>query len=254
MVKIIQLNIISINTKLYITFVKWLSKENETMVFSQGALRITVGLLGFLLPVTLVLYTMVYGNCEPDVLASISDYFHAKGRSLFVGILSAVSLTFFVFKGYNVIDEVFGKIACISCIGIIAFPTKICQPTLCHITSSTDALKSTLHFTSAGIFFGCLVVFSLFLFPLSYKGIEQQHRTKRMKWRNFIYKFSGIIIIVAMFLIFTFSKLVSKEIHDDYIQYNPVFWLETVMLFAFAISWLTKSQHVWPDELKKDPC
>jgi len=76
---------------------------------------------------------MKFGNCEPDVLPSISDYFHSKGRDIFVGILSAVCLAFLVYQGYDKRDIVFSKIACVSCFCIISFPTMIDCKRDCHI-------------------------------------------------------------------------------------------------------------------------
>lgn len=227
--------------------IKWFKKENESKVFSDTALRITVGLLGILLPLSLVFYMKIRGDCNPDILPSISDYFHSPGRDVFIGVLSAVCLAFFVFKGYETIDEFFGKIACISCMGIMLFPTNVCKQTGCHLNIADDTLMNVLHFTSAGIFFGCLVVFSLFLFPLSYKEVEPHDMTKRMKNRKRIYMSCGIIMISCMVAIVVFSNL-PDYLHNKFIQYNPTFWMETVMLSAFSFSWFTKSQYWWPDE------
>ncbi len=235
------------DTKITERAVRWFKKENDDRVFSQKALRLTVGLLGLLLPIALVVYMMIRGDCEPDILPSISDYFHSKGHDVFIGVLSAVTLAFFVFRGYQVIDEVVGKIACFASIGVMSFPTEICQPNGCHLPESTSELFNALHYTSAAIFFLCLAVFSLFLFPLSYKDRAPLEMTTRMKWRKRIYISCGVLILGSMVVILVFSRLPGK-LHDVYVPLNPVFWLEVIMLLAFSISWLTKSHFLWADE------
>jgi len=257
---------------------KWIGDGNR--VFSEGALRITVGLLGVLLPVSLLVYSKLIGECN-QVLPSISDYFHSGANDIFVGILSAVCLSFLVFHGYDWKDFLLGKIAFISCLGIIIFPTNVKHHRSCHNCIHIDRISQVkkeevaikaqsdlgilselsycpiverageLHYGSAIIFFSCLVIFSLVLFPLSYEGVKWVNLTRNRRIRKSIYIFCGLGIFGCMIAIFFISR--NCESHEYLSEKNYVFWLETVMLSLFALSWLTKSRMFWKDEEENPP-
>ena len=252
----------------------WL--EGGSRVFSEGALRIVVGLLGVILPLWLIIYTKILADCN-EILPSISDYFHSGANDIFVGILSAVCLSFLVFHGYDWKDLIVGKIAFVACLGIIIFPTNVSHIRTCHnciyvdgtsgekveelsfATENKDAILAQLpycpiedqegiwHYISAIIFFGCLVIFSLLLFPLSYKGVKWKDLPLKRRIRKGIYIGCGLGILGCMIAIFIISR--NCDSHTALSQDNYVFWLETAMLSLFALSWLTKSRMFWKDEV-----
>jgi hypothetical protein len=59
-----------------------------------------------------------------------------------------------------------------------------------------------------------------------------------------VYLVCGILIILSIILIAVVMFLpAAANIH----RINPVFWLETIALFAFGISWLVKGEVVLKD-------
>jgi hypothetical protein len=85
-----------------------------------------------------------------------------------------------------------------------------------------------------------LACISLFLFTKS-KG----RKTKQKIIRNRIYRIAGIIILVSISLIAVYH-------FGDYGTTNtnlkPIFWLETIALFAFGSSWLIKGEIILKDK------
>jgi len=93
----------------------------------------------------------------------------------------------------------------------------------------------------------CLVVFSLYLFPLSYKDKKWKELSLRNKTRKSIYISCGLGIFFSMLILYAYSNS-SQATQIRYDSINPVFWMEVIMLFLFGISWFTKSQIIFADE------
>lgn len=223
-------------------------KENNAspQLISYQTLRKAIGILGILLPIILVVGSVVCGGCE-EIQSSISSYYHTNMRNIFVGIICAIALFLFAYKGYDKTDNLAGDLACIFALGVAFFPTSVTEPlTQCMTDSSGTKIISNIHFISAALFFIVLAYFSIFLFT---KG--SKNPTKRKLKRNILYKVCGYIILASILLIALYS-LVFKEMFPKLQNYDPVFLLETLALWAFGTSWLTKGEAIFNDlEIKK---
>lgn len=219
--------------------------NDNPQLISYKLLRQLIGLLGIILPVLLVVGAFYYGNCE-IVQSSISDYYHTKMRNILVGVLCAVAFFMFTYKGYDIRDSIAGNLACIFAIGVAFFPTGVDTLSECaeQCIIYEDWIK-TVHFTFAGLFFATLIYFSLFLFTESKTPKHELEAPKRK--RNIIFKTCAYVMIACVVLIalyFFFLKEKYPELH----HLDPVFWLESIALWAFGISWLTKGQFILKDK------
>ncbi len=227
-----------------------INSTQDPRLISYSYLRKAVGFLGFALPIVLVLGATVVGNCTvnscEEIQSSISDYYHTRMRDVFVGTLCAIALFLFTYKGYDRRDNIAGTLACFFALGIAVFPTAIEIPTpTCNIPSViTNPMVSNLHFTFATLFFLVLTYFSLFLFTET-KEIDTQ--TQQKKTRNRIYKICGYIMLACIVLIAVYFFLLEK-IYPNLAKYDPIFWLETIALWAFATSWLVKGELILKDK------
>jgi hypothetical protein len=224
----------------------------DPRLISYLYLRKSVGLLGFALPIVLILGSIFLGNCN-EIQSSISDYYHTKMRDVFVGIICAIALFLFSYKGYvdDKRDNIAGTLASFFALGVAIFPTSpdkivpLCDVPSCNIPAViTNPFISHLHFVFATSFFLVLTYFSLFLFTKT-KNIKTQ--TKQKKMRNSIYKICGYIMLACIALIAIYFFLLEKS-YPSLSKYDPVFWLETIALWAFAISWLIKGELLLKDE------
>ena len=89
--------------------------------------------------------------------------------------------------------------------------------------------------------FLALAYFSLFLFT---KVKKDGSMTREKARRNKLYVTCGVVILGCIALI-PLYHLLPEENFLATIQ--PVFWLESLALWAFGVSWLTKGEMLWKD-------
>ena len=184
-------------------------------------LRATIGWLGMLLPWIVVILI----GYIPD---SISATWYTNACTVFMIILGSASFLLISYKGYERIDDILLTCSGISGLGICLFP---CAITYGHAKVGTflidEQISNTIHLVFAVTFFVLLAYNSVFLFT---KGTGEM--TKNKKIRNIIFRICGIGM-VASFLILL-------------IPIPNVTWItETVALFFFGISFLTKA-NIYP--------
>ncbi len=68
--------------------------------------------------------------------------------------------------------------------------------------------------------------------------------------RNRVYRICGFtmlgcILLIALYLLFL------EDSFPNLTKFDVVFWLESVSLWAFGISWLTKGEILWKDVKNK---
>ncbi len=224
-------------------------KENPDInrIISYTALRRAVGFLGIALPIVLAAGAIIMGDCK-QIQPSISLYYNTIMRNVFVGILCGVALFMFAYRGYDYRDRIAGISAFIFALGIAFFPASG------DITRTCDIIISVTHFdwvrgvhlTSAILFFLTLSYFSLFLFTRTVDGNKENH-TLQKKQRNKLYRTCGFIMLGSLLLI-ALWKIKLGDIIPGLNNYHPVFWLESIALFAFGTSWLVKGQAILKDK------
>jgi hypothetical protein len=82
------------------------------------------------------------------------------------------------------------------------------------------------------VLFGAFIFFALVLFPKSSKTNEQLPLGKRV--RNAVYRLCGMTM--AGCIVWAGLRTQTKQ---------DIFWLETIALWAFALSWLVKGRADW---------
>jgi hypothetical protein len=216
--------------------------HNQRLVISYQTLRKAVGVLGMLLPVVLAAGAPLFSNC-PFIQESISDYYYTNMGNVFVGTLCAVGLFLFSYNGYDRRDMIASKLACIFALGVAFWPTTGPDAgSVCNILQrNSNSWANTIHHISAALFFTTLAYFSLFLFTKS-----SGHPTSNKKKRNKVYKVCGYIILACILLLFLYFKV--PLLQSWWAGYKPVFILETISLWAFGISWLTKGEFILKDK------
>ena len=200
-------------------------QNNRTMVISYLSLRKAVGILGVAFPIIMAVGYWIAGG--EGIRASISSYYHTGMRDLFVGVLCAVALFLFSYTGYERKDNITGDLAAIFALGVAFFPT-------------SPGLVGTIHLISAVLFFLLLAFYSLFLFT---KG--DPNPTKQKKKRNRLYRVCGYVILGAILIMLLYS--IFPGFYDAIRDLKPTFWFETIALWAFGVSWLTKGAVLFRD-------
>jgi hypothetical protein len=200
-----------------------------SQIYSYLSLRKAVGWIGILLPFVLMTGLIIIYR-ENTVLRSISLYYHSQMRDLFVGALCAIALFLFFYKGYSKWDNRAANLAAFFALGIAFFPT---------VTEGPPDWVAYIHFISASLFFITLSCFSIFLFTK-----KNPHPTKNKLARNKIYISCGVVMIGCLISILIFFVFFEKKYPDS----SFVFWIESLALIAFGISWLIKGGTLLQDE------
>lgn len=216
------------------------SNEENSQLISHITLRKVIGFIGIFLPIVLVLGSFLSGKYH-TVQPSISDYYYTTMGDLFVGSLCAISLFLFCYKGYDNRDNITANIAAFLGLCIAFFPTST------HLEKNhlglieNENVAAAIHFTAAILFFIALAFFSIYLFTLSKGYISRQK-----KLRNKVYKTCGYIILICIILmgIYFFSEKMQLLLEN----YYPILILETIALWAFGISWITKAKTILNDK------
>lgn len=222
---------------------KNIPKKQDPQLISYLTLRKAVGILGILFPIVIVGGSFMIDGCD-EILGNLSTYYHTSMRNLFVGILCAIALFLFAYKGYSRLDSIAGNLACIFALLVAFFPTSVTEPmTPCILGPFENEISSSIHFLSAGGFFLVMAFFSIFLFT------RKEPKTTRMKLkRNKVYRLCGYIILGSIFLMAIFYGLDKYNYIPHLRKYDPVLWLETIALWAFGVSWLVKGRTILADK------
>jgi hypothetical protein len=215
--------------------------RNQPLVISYLALRRAVGILGIILPAALVVGVFALGKCN-SIQDSISDYYYTRMGHLLVGILCALGLFLFSYKGYEKRDKIASKLACLFALGIAFFPTYGPNAKLsCNVLMRNSGNTiSIMHDVFAALFFITLAYMSLFQFTKS-----AGNPTREKILRNRIYKTCGYTIIACIILLVLATKI--PVLRESLKDYKPIFILETIALWAFGLSWLTKGEFILKD-------
>jgi hypothetical protein len=208
----------------------------QPYVLSYLGLRTAVGIIGISLPFVLAFGKLLLEG--PGIPSSISDYYYTVMRDVFVGAMCAIAVFMLSYHGPERADDIAGDLACAFALGVALFPT-----TPDGAVSSLQKLIGALHFGFAIGLFLTLGYFSLVLFR---KSDPAKKPTRRKRQRNRVYAVCGITIVACTTLIVLIALLPGDSPLE---RLRPVFWLESLAIFAFGVSWFTKGQAILKDEI-----
>jgi uncharacterized membrane protein len=213
------------------------STSEDSLVISYLVLRKTVGVLGVALPFVVSLGGMIIFH--DAIQSSISSYYHTGMRDVLVGALWTIGFFLYSYKGYERIDNIVGNLACVFAVGVSLFPT-----TADGVNSPTAEFIGGVHLLFAALFFLTLIYFSLVLFTKT--NLNKQSTPEKMQ-RNVVYKVCGYIMLACVVLMGIYHFLPDSAV-ASLEAYKPVYWLETLAILTFGISWLTKGEAILGDK------
>ncbi len=217
------------------------AKASEQLIISFLSIRKAIGVLGISLPLVLLFGSFLLDNCE-QIQGSISAYYYTVMRNAFVGILCAVSFYLFSYKGYDRGDRILSGLCGLSSLGVAFLPTSVDPPlSTCVNEIVANSIISSLHFLAAFVFFATSAYVSIVQFT---KGSPRP--TPQKLRRNKVYKICGTVMIFCLITIGMYTAILKEHI-PSLVGLRPIFWLETIMLWAFGISWLVKGEFLLED-------
>ncbi|MGH7436542.1 MAG: hypothetical protein ACRENE_12785 [Polyangiaceae bacterium] len=204
----------------------------EADVLSLDESRRLIGYLGLILPYGLYVLAGLRpttGLKDLRVLQSVSAYYYTGAVALFTGVLVALSLFLWSYKGYKDVsaDRIVGKIAGAAAACVALFPSTF-LPAL--EPSWWRPWMGKAHYAAAVVLFLSFIVFALWLFRMTAQ-VDRSARPRDKKVRDTICLVCGITMIGAMI----WAVLAAQA---D----GSIFWAEALAIQAFAVSWLAKGE------------
>ncbi len=217
--------------------------DEKPLLRHYRTLRLIVGGLGIALPLILAIGAWVLPPSDP-IQNTISDYYYTIMRGVFIGVLFAIGVFLYAYQGYErskdmrwfePSDSIAGNLACFFALGVALFPTTE--------VGASSTWVGRVHTGSAAALFLTLAYFSLRLFT---KTAQDGDRSEQKVIRDRIYKTAGWAILVCIGLIALYNAAGVDPL-SGLASLNPVFWLESLALWAFGWSWFVKGETLWRD-------
>jgi hypothetical protein len=213
--------------------------SSNPFVISYLTLRKAVGIIGIALPFVLVFGKILVFD-SPGIETSISAYYYTGMRNVLVGSLCAIAVFMISYHGPERADDLSGDLACLFALGVALFPV---APEA-NATPQQDVIGGVHYFFAACLFL-TLAYFCLVLFR---KKAPQP--TLQKLQRNKVYAVCGGIILACIVLIIAAGLL---PVDSPVRRLSPKFWLESIAVVAFGVSWLTKGEAILKDEVRQPP-
>ena len=202
--------------------------------------RLGIAVLGFSLPILLALIGKLLGI---PLQGSMSAYYHAIAgpipdcqasvaigsgtlRNLFVGVLTAVGVSLYVYKGFSQSENVALNLAGIALATVAFVPMGWPE-------CSRGGWIST-HGGAALFFFLCIAYVSVFRAMDTVSLIKSEKRARRY---SIAYRWLGIAMIVSPVAAVLWNALFTPPGDHS----SKIFFIEAFGVFAFAGYWLVKS-------------
>ena len=198
----------------------------DTRLISYLTLRRFVGVVAVALPVVVLFGHMIVVH-EWVVQRSLSDYYHTSMRNIFVGSLCAIGVFLITYRTDQPRENRISNFAGGFMVLVAWFPVTAMNAV------KGDAWVGVLHVVFAVVTFLLLAVIAWSVFTKSAAAAPME------KLRNRVYQACAVIMIgsiVAMGLLMLVPA--GSPIRD----LRPLFWLETLAIWAFGISWLVKGR------------
>ena len=189
--------------------------------------RRLIGWIGLLLPPLLIAIAIERdGIARWRTLESISAYYYTGAVTPFVGMLVALALFLFTYRGfdnaYHKADRAVAIVAGAAALIVALFPTA--APADITPLAWWRPWTGVLHHAAAIVLFAMFAVFALWLFRLRPDG-----KTETTGWRNKVYLGCGALIIACI----AWAGVNAKATRE-------IFAPESIALVAFSFSWLVK--------------
>ena len=210
-------------------------KIEQSLLISTLTLRRAIGLIGAAFPFVMAAGGLLLGARE--ILDSISAYYHTGMRDIFVGALCAIGIFLLCYKGYELKDRIAAITAGAGSIGTALLPTALSDEPV-----GAEKLLGILHWAFAAVFLLSLTYIAIGLFTK-----KSATPTPRKLARNRVYRICGWTMAACLVLLLIYSvlppdaKAALKPLH-------PVFVLESLAVFSFGFTWLTKGEVLLKDQ------
>jgi hypothetical protein len=197
------------------------------------SLRLGIGLLAVALPLALWLGGR-FADHEALRCSMSAYYFSPTMRDKFVGILCAIGLVLYLYKGFRRQENWALNVAGAFAVGIALVPT------------SPDCVGKgiTLHGLFAIFFFVAIAYVSIFRAADTLSLIRDTRKAERLRA---IYRGLGVLMVASPL----FAVALAQSLQPGSPKASLVFFVETVAVLTFAAYWFVKSRELSATDAEK---
>lgn len=195
------------------------------MLRTYHSLRLGIAYVGVMLP-----WVLWIGGCLRGVGAlqsSMSAYYHTSMRDVFVGVLVALGLLLYLYKGFSPKENRALNCAGVLAIGVAIFPTVR--------VGEQRGMIGIVHAVCAVAFFACIAYVSIFRAVDTLSLMKDGGRAKQLRVAYQVLGGSMVLFPIAAVLLST-----AFEPASDWM----VFFAEAAGVVAFAAFWFVKSEEM----------
>ena len=212
---------------------KPLTDDNE--LFTYRRIRKSIGLLGVLLPIVLLCFSLI-NFFNTQIQPSISHYYYTNLRDIFTGTLYAVGLFLFLYKGHTnksflKNDNLLTNIAGVMATGVALVPTFPAEGQVKEY-SVIPWDGGWFHYGFAAVLF--LIFANLAINVFTIGQAKNTAIPVSALNENRIYRVCGYSILVFLIMVPISSEL-------NLFKYSTLVF-EALSLFSFGIAWLIKGR------------
>lgn len=237
--------------------------ENDNYVVSYLTLRRWIGILGIGLPWACWIANAIANGLdllnnprfallgpidsyEPvgNLKSSISHFYYTASAPLFIGIIVTVAIFLFCYTGHKpkpthkwrwITDNRVSRVAGISALGIVVFPTSSTETIQDNLfVFTTSELIGWIHYGFASLFLIMMATFCLVNFRRTDKEVGFGNDKHEL-----LYRWCGWTILGSITIVFVHGFFLENYF---YISFPVTFVFEAVALTAFGIAWLVKGR------------
>jgi len=193
-------------------------------------IRIGIAILAIIFPFLLWIGGRIFSNIP--LQGSMSAYYHSGDgamRDAFVGILFAVGVFLYLYKGFTRLENYALNFAGAFAIGVAIFPMEW--------ECGAECGKFSLHGTCAVLLFICIAYVCLFRASDTLHLITDEAKVKRYKTT---YRMLGVGMIISPAAAWLLSAILRPRQEESSI----VFFVEAFAVLIFATYWAVKSLEI----------
>lgn len=198
------------------------------------SLRVGMGVLAVALPLALWLGGRI-GDNEALRCSMSAYYFSPTMRDKFVGLLCAIGLFLYLYKGFSRHENWALNIAGVFAVLIALVPT------------SPDCVGGNaigLHGVFAVLFFIAIAYVSVFRAADTLSLIKDPREAERLRK---VYRGLGVLMVVSPLV----AVVLASSLHPGSPKRSLIFFVETVAVLTFAAYWLVKSRELNATDAEK---
>jgi hypothetical protein len=210
-------------------------ERRRKILLTHKHFRFGIAILAIAFAIGLPLWVSFYEGIPRQT--SLSAYYHAtnNSRDIFVGVLVAIGVALYAYKGEFNYENLLLNIASVGAIGVAFFP----------MDKGGDCSETPGGFSMHGGFAALLfIVMTAICVRYAFKKPEGQPEGQDAhvsRWRIFGYGVCASAMIISVLLGVSYFYFVSPSLKSSLCTHSIILWIEVLGVLGFAAFWFLRT-------------